>query len=284
VFAIMPKRPLGTAFWEGSRLKHGYRNRVEPLPEPQRCGNMRVLSSNESRRVEAGVAANFPGRMPPMSKPRISYIDPSTIKDPAMIAEFERCAREGTPRPESQAIRAHVPATFWSFANTWRDVFKNGVADHRIKELCRIYVSRSVLCEFCGNQRSIKAAKAGLKEDDYSDLINFESSTRYDERQKAALAYAEAITWDLPATDELWDRLHRHFSEPELVEIGYFVAITMGQQRWLRTLNIEHHQILAGTDGSMAPGFETLDALQRSKMAEDYWAKINSKPTKQAAE
>ena len=193
-----------------------------------------------------------------MSKPRISYIDPSTIKDPAMIAEFERCAREGTPRPESQAVRAHVPATFWSFANTWRDVFKNGVADHKIKELCRIYVSRSVLCEFCGNQRSIKAAKSGLKEDDYSDLINFESSTRYDERQKAALAYAEAITWDLPATDELWDRLHKHFSEPELVEIGYFVAITMGQQRWLRTLNIEHHQILAGTDASMAPGFEII--------------------------
>src|SRR5262249_28883872 len=126
------------------------------------------------------------GNMPPipepagdtaMSKHRISYDDPATVKDPAMTAEFERCAREGTPRPESQAIRAHVPATFWSFANTWRDVFKNGVADHSIKELCRIYVSRSVLCEFCGNQRSMKAAKAGLKEDDYLDLINFDSST-----------------------------------------------------------------------------------------------------------
>jgi hypothetical protein len=78
-----------------------------------------------------------------MSKPRISYIDPATVKDPAMIVEFERCAREGTPRPESQAVRAHVPAVFWSFANTWRDVFKNGVADHKIKELCRVYVSRS---------------------------------------------------------------------------------------------------------------------------------------------
>jgi alkylhydroperoxidase family enzyme len=219
-----------------------------------------------------------------MPGPRISYIDPAAVKDPAMTAEFERCAREGTPRPESQAIRAHVPATFWSFANTWRDVFKNGVADHKIKELCRIYVSRSVLCEFCGNQRSIKAANAGLKEDDYSDLINFESSTHYDERQKAALAYAEAITWDLPAGDALWARLHKHFSEPELVEIGYFVAITMGQQRWLRTLNIEHHQILAGTDGSMAPGFETEEALKASKMAADYWAKINPKPTTQAAE
>jgi alkylhydroperoxidase family enzyme len=219
-----------------------------------------------------------------MSKPRISYIDPTAVTDPAMIAEFERCAREGTPRPESQAIRAHVPAAFWSFANTWRDVFKNGVADHKIKELCRIYVSRSVLCEFCGNQRSIKAAKAGLQEDDYSELINFESSPRYDERQKAALAYAEAITWDLPTDDAFWARLHKHFSEPELVEIGYFVAITMGQQRWLRTLNIEHHQILAGQDGSMAPGFETAEALERSKQAADYWAKINAKLATQAAE
>ena len=110
--------------------------------------------------------------------PRISYVDPATIKDPEMLAELDRCRREGTPRPESQAIRAHVPATFWSFANTWRDVFHHGVADHNIKELCRIYVSRSVLCEFCGNQRSLKAARTGIVEDDYRDLINFESSTR----------------------------------------------------------------------------------------------------------
>ena len=69
--------------------------------------------------------------------PRISYVQPSTVTDEKMLAEFDRCAREGTPRPESQAIRAHVPAVFWSFANTWQDVFRNGVADHAIKELCR---------------------------------------------------------------------------------------------------------------------------------------------------
>ena len=96
-----------------------------------------------------------------MSKPYISYVDPATMKDAAMLAELDRCRSYGTPRPESQAIRAHVPAVFWSFANSWRDVFHTGVADHAIKELCRLYVSRSVLCEFCGNQRSIKAAKAG---------------------------------------------------------------------------------------------------------------------------
>ena len=219
-----------------------------------------------------------------MPTPHISYVDPAGIKDEAMLAEFDRCAREGTPRPESQAIRAHVPAVFWSFANSWRDVFKNGVADHAIKELCRVYVSRSVLCEFCGNQRSMKAADQGVIEEDYRDLINFESSSRYDERQKAALSYAEAITWDQPVDEAFWARLHRHFSEPELVEIGYFIAITMGQQRWLRTLGIEHHQVLAGTAASMAPGFENEETLKRSKQAADYWAKTSPKSQPQAAE
>jgi alkylhydroperoxidase family enzyme len=219
-----------------------------------------------------------------MSKPYISYIDPASMSDPAMLAELERCRTYGTPRPESQAIRAHVPAVFWSFANSWRDVFHTGVADHAIKELCRLYVSRSVLCEFCGNQRSIKAAGSGVVEDHVKDLINFESSPRYDERQKAALSYAEAITWDLPVDGKFWARLHAHFTEPELVEIGYFVALTMGQQRWLRTLNIEHHQILPGRDGSMAPGFETEEALKQSKARDDYWAKRPAQPVRTAAE
>jgi alkylhydroperoxidase family enzyme len=215
---------------------------------------------------------------------RISYVEPSSITDAAMLAELDRCRREGTPRPESQAVRAHVPAVFWAFANSWRDVFKNGVADHAIKELCRLYVSRSVKCEYCGNQRSMKAATQGIVEDDYLDLLNFEKSTRYSDTQKAALAWAEAITWDLAVDDKLWKRLHEHFSEPELVEIGFFIALTMGQQRWLRTLDIEHHQVLAGTDASMAPGFETEAALKRSKMDPNYWAGSEVKPPREAAE
>ena len=206
-------------------------------------------------------------------KQRISYVDPFDVTDPDMRAEFERCRTIGTPRPESQAIRAHVPAAFWSFANTWNDVFHNGVTDHKIKELCRVYVSHSVKCEFCGNQRSVQSAKKGLIEDDYLDLLNFEKSKRYDARQKAALRYTEAIVWDLETDDALWEALNSSYSEPEIVELGYFVAITMGQQRWLRTLNIDHHQVLPGTDASMMPGAETPKAYEEHKSSDEYWAK-----------
>ena len=168
-----------------------------------------------------------------MAKQRISYV-PLDKMDAAQRAEMERCAREGTPRPESSAVRAHVPACFWFFANSWNDIFRNGILDHPLKELCRVYVSRSVICEFCGNQRSVKGSKEGLKEAHYDDLINFEKSVKYNDHQKAALAYAEAITWRLDTDDAFWERMYKHFSEPELVELGCAIGLTLGQQSWLR--------------------------------------------------
>jgi alkylhydroperoxidase family enzyme len=206
-----------------------------------------------------------------MGSNRISYV-PLEQMDERMQEEMHRCAREGTPRPESSAVRAHAPNAFWAFADSWKAQFHSGVCDHSIKELCRVYISRTVKCEFCGNQRSIKASTAGLLEQQYDELLNFESSDKYDDRQKAALAYAEAIAWHLEPTDELWDRLHAHFSEPELVELGCCIALTFGQQSWIRLLGIDHHEYMAGTDASMAPGFKTREELEASKSSPEYWA------------
>ena len=218
-----------------------------------------------------------------MAKQRISYVALDRM-DAAMRAEMERCQREGTPRPESSAVRAHVPACFWFFANSWRDTFRNGVLEHPIKELCRLYVSRSVQCEYCGNQRSVKAAQSGaVIEDHVKDLLNFESSKNYDDRQKAALAYAEAIVWHLQTDDAFWERLNRHYTEAELVELGCMIGLTLGQQSWLRLLNIEHHQVLSGTDASMAPGFETAQRLATTKARPDYWAAGPTKPPSSTA-
>jgi hypothetical protein len=80
--------------------------------------------------------------------PNISYVDPSTIIDPELAAYIEHARMHGTPRPESQCIRAHVPAVLRSFSETWDAVFRNGVCDHEIKELCRVYVSKSIDCGY----------------------------------------------------------------------------------------------------------------------------------------
>ena len=207
-----------------------------------------------------------------MAKQRISYV-PLDRMTPEMRAEMERCAKMGTPRPESSAVRAHAPNAFWAFADSWKSTFHEGVCDHAIKDLCRVYISRTVKCEFCGNQRSMKASAAGLEEAQYDELLNFESSDKYDDRQKAALAYAQAIAWGEPDLDKLWQRLGEHFTEPELVELGCFIALTFGQQSWIRLLGIDHHQYMAGTDASMAPGFASAEELAETRSRDDYWAK-----------
>ena len=70
------------------------------------------------------------------------------------------------------------------------------------------------------------------------ELMRYEKSDKFTPREKAALRYADAIMYDpAQADDKLWRELHETFSEPELVELGYWVGFTFGGQRWLKTLS-----------------------------------------------
>ena len=68
-----------------------------------------------------------------------------------------------------------------------------------------------------------------------------------------ALTYTSAIIWNSEiADDALWEKLHEHFSVPELVELGFFIALTLGQQRWIKTLGIGHAEVLGDTTAGLA--------------------------------
>ena len=80
--------------------------------------------------------------------PHIPYIDPYKVTDPEIKGYLDRARLEGTPRPESQAVRAHVPEVIRAFSQAWELTFRNGVVDHALKELCRVYVSKSIDCQY----------------------------------------------------------------------------------------------------------------------------------------
>jgi alkylhydroperoxidase family enzyme len=184
----------------------------------------------------------------------ISYVDPGCVEDPELVAIMERARKLGTPRPESQAIRLHNPEVMKAFNNAWEAFFRQGVTDHAIKELCRLYIAKSVECQYCGGQRSVLAKEQGTTESKVDDILEFETSELFDDRERAALSWAMAIAWDPDlADDELWSRLHEHFTEPQLIELGHFIALTLGQQRFLKTVGVRHGEILADTEAGLAP-------------------------------
>ncbi|MDQ2812434.1 MAG: carboxymuconolactone decarboxylase family protein [Actinomycetota bacterium] len=197
---------------------------------------------------------------------QISYVDPATVTDPELTAIMERARMFGTPRPESQAIRLHNPPVMKAFNHAWEIFFRQGVMDHAVKELCRLYIAKSVDCQYCGGQRSVLAMEQGATETQVDDILNFEDSARFSDRERTALAWAMAIAWDPGlADDELWARLHEHFTEPQLIELGHFIALTLGQQRFLKTVGVRHGEVLADTDAGLAPAeADRLHASQRT--------------------
>jgi alkylhydroperoxidase family enzyme len=85
--------------------------------------------------------------------------------------------------------------------------------------------------------------------------MSYEKSARFTEREKIALRYADAVMYDpARADDALWQQLHAEFSEPELVELGYWIGFTFGGQRWLKTLATRQGEfaafLAAGRGGS----------------------------------
>lgn len=166
---------------------------------------------------------------------RISFKLPAQIDDAECRGWLETAIDRGKPGPEFQAIRAHAPGVMRSFTMSRKWIYSEGILDFELKELLRAYIALSGECTYCSNQgiaRDIRADKPQLDE-----LLNYEASDRYTPRQKLALRYADAIMWNPAlADDAMWEELKAEFSEPELVELGYWIGFTDGGQRWLKTL------------------------------------------------
>jgi len=112
-------------------------------------------------------------------------------------------------------VLAAVQEQLRAHDRTWAPVLGDGgLVDLDVKDLCARYLA---------------------EEDDV--VAHADDETRYDERQRAALEWAHVIAWNPDAADDaLFERLHAHFSEPQLVELGTFISLYLGQRNWLRTL------------------------------------------------
>jgi alkylhydroperoxidase family enzyme len=109
-------------------------------------------------------------------------------------------------------IRGRVPAVLAAWEYMRDNVLRAGLVEPELKRLCFRYLA------------------------EHPETMDFD---RFDGRERLALEWAYAIAWDSDrADDELWERLHAHFSEPELVELGCSIGFALGQQHWERSVGL----------------------------------------------
>lgn len=75
----------------------------------------------------------------------------------------------------------------------------------------------------------------------YENITNFRDSNLYSEAEKAAIEYTELFTTNHHAIDDaIFEKLRKHFSEGEIVELAILVARHFAFGRLTKVLVIDH--------------------------------------------
>lgn len=96
-------------------------------------------------------------------------------------------------------------------------------SDVRLRNLATIKTSLANECSYCSAHTSIFGQALGLKDADLEALKSdaYKTSPAFSERERAAIAWSDAMTRNTAARDEaVWQDMKRLFSDAEIVEIS----------------------------------------------------------------
>src|ERR1700722_17819375 len=88
------------------------------------------------------------------------------------------------------------------------------------------------------------SAPEGLTDQECDSLADWQSATSFSARERAALAYADAMTRDVAVSDDVFEALRPHFNERQIVELSVLIGLYNMHTRVFSALRIDpepHH-------------------------------------------
>ncbi len=158
----------------------------------------------------------------------MSYIEtPAGFPYPWYLRLMFRLQRRRYGR-ELEPVRlwARMPAVFLAMSAMYRALDRKfSRIEPALRSLVQVRISQINGCDFCVDLNSFLGLGRGIAENKLRALPQFEDSTPFSEREKAALAYAEAATRsDLRVDAVLVSRLRQHFDDQAIVELAALIA------------------------------------------------------------
>jgi AhpD family alkylhydroperoxidase len=99
--------------------------------------------------------------------------------------------------------------------------------DPQLLALVKMRASQINGCAYCLHMHSAEARKHGEREERLLLLDAWRESALYSERERAALAWTDALTkiTDGHAPDAVYDEVRRHFSDEDLIALSLAIAM-----------------------------------------------------------
>ena len=83
------------------------------------------------------------------------------------------------------------------------------------------------------------ALKEGLTPEQVAALSDWQPSDLFDEKQRALLAYTDAVTRDIDVPDAVFADVRKHFSERQTVELTLLIGAYNMLTRFLKALKVD---------------------------------------------
>jgi uncharacterized peroxidase-related enzyme len=164
--------------------------------------------------------------------PRLQPLPPETT--PELKAHFDFFLGTLGFTPNSVLTMQRVPRLVTAFAQLNAAVMDPaGTVDLGFRRLVGHVASRAAGCLYCQAHTLLGAHNFGVSDEKLAAVWTYASSPLYDERERAALDFAlAAAAQPNEVTDAMFERLRRHWSETEIVELLGVVAMFGFLNRW----------------------------------------------------
>lgn len=124
-----------------------------------------------------------------------------------------------------------------------------------LRSLLMTRVSQICHCAFCIDANSLRLAERSGALDKVQAVSDWQNSTLFSEEERAALAYAEAVTATPPQVDEnIKSLLKRHFTEETITEMTALIAFQNLSARFNAALDIPAQGLCATFKGKPHAG------------------------------
>jgi alkylhydroperoxidase family enzyme len=173
----------------------------------------------------------------PVSRlPRVP--DPPT--DPVLQELFDETRRKGGDVINLHLTLGHAPAIAKARRAMATALRFEAATPRALRELAIVRTAQIVGGDYELNQHLPMALAAGLSPEQVGDVEGWRGSDRFDARQRAVLAYVDAMAGQGGEVDDAtFAELARHFGPKEIVELTVTIANYYGTGLITRALRIE---------------------------------------------
>ena len=171
--------------------------------------------------------------------PRIPLASPDDL--PAEHRDlFERLEKaRGRPVGNLVRILAHS-ADLLEVRSAYGSALRGKTAlDPRLRELAIMTVGRLTEAEYEYAHHWNRAVEEGVRREQLENLADFETSSEFDDRERAVMRYAAEVTLNVRASQETWDAVAAFLDNQCLVDLVLNVAWYNQTARVVVPLQIE---------------------------------------------